>query len=183
MVASPFRELLPEQGVSASSMVRDYVDCGVGLALMLLAVALLRLSLSAVIGWRGVALLLGPAVLLTFLWLMACWGGSVFIAQLLPAAASVEDLNAGRVAVNYLIPLLALLGIVRGGRSGRDRVGRRPLAGVRSPVLRGLDNPIHHIFHQLGRDVHGFVAKPRVLADAAGRGPWEPAVVLLRPSA
>ena len=115
VVASPFQRLLSERGILTASVAGDLVDCGVGLALMLLAVALLRMNLSAVTGWRGVMLLLGPAVLLTFLWLLVCWGGSAFIGQLLPAGASVEDLSAGKVAVNYLIPLLALLTLLAVG--------------------------------------------------------------------
>ena len=40
---------------------------------------------------------------------MFLWGGAEFIGQLLPPAAPAEDLAAGRIAVNYLVPVLALL--------------------------------------------------------------------------
>ena len=115
VVASPFQRLLSERGIFTGNMAGDYVDYGVGLALMLLAVALLRMNLSAVTGWRGIMLLLGPAALLTFCWLLVCWGGSAFIGQLLPAGASAEDLSAGKVAVNYLIPLFTLLTLLAVG--------------------------------------------------------------------
>ena len=48
VVASPFQRLLSERGIFTGNMAGDYVDYGVGLALMLLAVALLRMNLSAV---------------------------------------------------------------------------------------------------------------------------------------
>ena len=115
VVASPFQRLLSERSILAGNITSDIADYGAGLALMLLAVALLRLNLSAVAGWRGIMVLLGPVALLTFWWLLVCWGGSAFIGQLLPAGAGVEDLSAGKVAVNYLIPLLALLTLLAVG--------------------------------------------------------------------
>ncbi len=115
VVASPFQRLLSERGILDASVAGDFVDFGVGLALMLLAVALLRMNLSADAGWRGVMLLLGPAVLLTLLWLLVCWGGAAFIGQFLPGGASADDLGAGKVAVNYLIPLLSLLALLAVG--------------------------------------------------------------------
>ena len=119
VVASPFQRLLSEQGLLTGNITGDLVDYGAGLALLLLAVALPRANRSAVTGWRGIMLLLGPAALLTFCWLLVCWGGSAFIGQLLPAGASADDISAGKVAVNYLIPLLTLLGLLAvGGAAG-----------------------------------------------------------------
>ena len=125
VVAGPFQNLLAGRAAFGDGMAGAYVDCGVGAALMLLAVVLLRLSPSAITpeqrrGWRRVMLLVGPATLLTWLWLTACWGGAEFIAQLLPSAgAAAEDLEAGRIAVNYLVPVLALLlSLAVGGAAG-----------------------------------------------------------------
>ena len=119
VVTSPFQRFLSERGILAGNGTDDFVDYGVGLALTLLAVALLRVNPSAVTGWRGSMLLLGPAALLTFWWLLICWGGSAFIGQLLPSGVGVGDISAGKVAVNYLIPLLTLLWLlVVGGAVG-----------------------------------------------------------------
>ncbi len=111
VVAGPFQALFIGQDGSSVGFAGAYVDCGVGLGLMLLSVAILRLNLSARIGWRGVALLLGPSILLTWLWIAGFWGGADFIGQLLPDAAPAEDLELGRIAVNYLVPVLALLAL------------------------------------------------------------------------
>ena len=72
----------------------------------------MRLNLASVIGWRGVMLLLGPAILLTWAWLTFLWGGADFVGQMLPSAVPAEDLAGGRIAVNYLIPVLALLALL-----------------------------------------------------------------------
>ena len=111
VVAGPFQNLPIGQSVVAERAAGGYVDFGVAMALMLLSVTILRLHLSGTVGWRGVALLLGPSILLAWLWLVACWGGADFIAQLLPDAVPAADVAAGRIAVNYLIPALALLAL------------------------------------------------------------------------
>jgi len=118
VVVGPFHNLLIEMqamGGAAGSLV----DCAAGAVIVLLGVAALRLNLASVIGWRGVMLLLGPAILLTWAWLMFLWGGADFIGQMLPSVVPAEDLDAGRIAVNYLVPVLALLALlVAGGTVG-----------------------------------------------------------------
>ena len=118
VIVGPFHNLLSAleaTGGGAGAMV----DCAAGGVILLLGVAALRLNLASEIGWRGVMLLLGPAILLTWVWLMFLWGGAEFISQLLPSAVPTEDLAAGRIAVNYLVPVLALLILlVAGGTVG-----------------------------------------------------------------
>ncbi len=60
-------------------------------------------------GWRRVMLVLGPAALLTWLWLTMFGSGLTPAAELLPAAAPVAELAGGKIAVNYLVPALTLL--------------------------------------------------------------------------
>ena len=108
VVVGPFHNLFEAQQGVGGGPVGAVVDCGAGAALLLLGIVALRLNLSSV-GWRRAMLLLGPAVLLTWAWLMFLWGGTDFIGQLLPSATPAEDLAAGRIAVNYLVPVLALL--------------------------------------------------------------------------
>ena len=115
VVAAPFEDLLAGIGLVDGGAAVPYVNNAVGFGLMLLALAILRLNLPGVFGWRGVALLLGPAALLTLLWLMAFWGGAGFIGQILPSAALSSDIEAGRIALNYLVPVLALLFLLAAG--------------------------------------------------------------------
>ncbi len=118
VVVGPFHNLFEaQQGVSGGP-VGALVDCGAGAALLLLAIVALRLNVSSSVGWRGTMLLLWPAVLLTWAWLMFLWGGTDFMSQLLPSAAHSEDLAAGRIAVNYLVPMLALLILLVAGGTG-----------------------------------------------------------------
>ncbi len=114
VVVGPFHNLLIEMQAKGEA-AGPLVDCGAGAVILLLGVAALRLNLASVIGWRGVMLLLGPAILLTWAWLMFLWGGADFIGQMLPLAVPAEDLAAGRVAVNYLVPVLALLVLLAAG--------------------------------------------------------------------
>lgn len=114
VVVGPFHNMLIEMqamGGAAGSLA----DWGAGAVILLLGVAGLRLNLASVIGWRGVMLLMGPAILLTWAWLMFLWGGADFIGQMLPSAVPAEDLATGRMAVNYLVPVLALLGLLVAG--------------------------------------------------------------------
>ena len=150
VVVGPFHNLLMASQVVGGGSNGPLVDCAAGAVILLLGVAALRLNLASVIGWRGVMLLLGPAVLLTWGWLMFLWGGTDFIGQMLPAAVPVEDLAGGRIAVNYLIPVLALLVLLVAGATLGIVWGRRPLVGVCGGLLRHLDRAIHHTVHQLG---------------------------------
>ena len=119
VVVGPFHNLLSTQDTTGGGPAGSLIDCGAGLGLLLLGVIVLRLNLASSVGWRGTMLLLGPVILLTWAWLMFLWGGAEFIGQLLPPAAAAEDLQAGRIAVNYLAPALALLILlVAGGTVG-----------------------------------------------------------------
>ena len=119
VVVGPLHNLLIASGVDGGGSAVSLVDCAAGALIMLLGVAALRLSLASVIGWRGVMLLLGPTVLLTWAWLTFLWGGADFVGQMLPSVVPAEDLAAGRIAVNYLVPLLALLVLlIAGGTVG-----------------------------------------------------------------
>lgn len=119
VVVGPFHNLLSALDTAGGGSTGSLIDCGAGLALLLLGVIVLRLNLASSVGWRGTMLLLGPAILLTWVWLMFLWGGAEFISQLLPSAAPAEDLQAGRITVNYLVPVLALLLLlVAGGTVG-----------------------------------------------------------------
>ena len=119
VVVGPFHNLLEARQMMGGGSAGVMVDCGAGAALVLLGIVALRLNLSWSVGWRGVTLLLGPAILLTWAWLMFLWGGADFIGQMLPPAIPAEDLAAGRIAVNYLVPALALLVLlVIGGTVG-----------------------------------------------------------------
>ena len=109
VVAGPFHNLLVASQMIGAGSAGALVDCAAGAVILLLGIVALRLNLASTIGWRGVVLLLGPGVLLTWAWLMFLWGGADFIGQMLPSVVPAEDLAAGRIAVNYLIPVLALL--------------------------------------------------------------------------
>ena len=109
VVVSPFRYLLVDVGLNVGETAAPFVDTGIGFGLMLLGLAMLSLNLADAVRWRGIALLMGSTTILTWLWLMAFWGGVALVGQLLPGAASDVDLEAGRIAVNYLVPVLALL--------------------------------------------------------------------------
>ena len=96
----PLREL-------AGTVVADFAVAAV---LTLLAVGTFRLNGMSV---RRITLVLGPSVLLTLLWLFLLSPSVMLTGAALPnsAAAATADLEAGRVAVNYLVPVLALLGL------------------------------------------------------------------------
>ena len=103
VVAGPVHLLMPDAAVGA------YLDCAAGGALLLMGAAMAYLTPDVLGGWRRITLLLGPAILLTWLWLAAFGGGLTLAAELLPAAAPASELAAGNVAVNYLVPVLTLL--------------------------------------------------------------------------
>ena len=86
------------------------VDCAAAAVLALLAVVILRLDgMSA----RRITLVLVPAILLTLLWLFLLTPSVMLSGAALPdSAAATADLEAGRIAVNYLVPVLALLGLL-----------------------------------------------------------------------
>ena len=104
VAVGPAQGLLPDAGMTAM-----YVDCVIGAGLMMMGAAMAWVAPETLRGWRRIAALLGPAAILTWLWLTAFGGGLTLAAELLPGAAPVADLDAGRVAVNYLIPVLTLL--------------------------------------------------------------------------
>lgn len=119
VIVGPFHNLLFALQSTGVGLAGALVDCGAGAVILLLGVAALRLNLASEVGWRGVMLLLGPTILLTWAWLTFLWGGADFIGQMLPSAAPADDLAAGRIAVNYLVPVLALLILlVAGGTVG-----------------------------------------------------------------
>ena len=104
VVVGPAQGLLPDSGMAAT-----YIDCAIGAGLMLMGVAMGWAAPAALGGWRRIAVVLGPAAILTWLWLAAFGSGLNLAAELLPAAAPVAELEAGQVAVNYLVPALTLL--------------------------------------------------------------------------
>ena len=104
VVVGPAQGLLPDSGMTAT-----YIDCAIGAGLMLMGVAMGWAAPAALGGWRRLAVVLGPAAILTWLWLTAFGSGLNLAAELLPAAAPVAELEAGQVAVNYLVPALTLL--------------------------------------------------------------------------
>lgn len=104
VVVGPVQGMLHEQGVMAM-----YLDCAIGAALLVMGAAMGLVAPSTLDGSRRIATLLGPSVILTWLWLAVFGGGLTLASELLPAAAPVADLEAGRVAVNYLAPVLILL--------------------------------------------------------------------------
>lgn len=119
LVVGPFDNLLWARQMTGGVLAGSLVDCGASAVILLLGVAALRLNLASEIGWRGVMLLLVPTILLAWAWLTFLWGGADFISQLLPSALPAEDLADGRIAVNYLAPVLALLvALLVGGTVG-----------------------------------------------------------------
>ena len=119
VVVGPVQGMLPDLGMTAA-----YLDCAVGGGLMLLGAAMVFVAPGAIRGWRRISLLLGLAAVFAWLWLAAFGGGLGLAGELLPAAAPVADLAAGKIAVNYVVPVLTLLlllvvggaiGIVWGG--------------------------------------------------------------------
>ena len=104
VAVGPAQGLLPDAGMTAM-----YLDCAIGAGLMMMGAAMAWVAPETLRGWRRIAALLGPTALLTWLWLAAFGGGLTLAAELLPGAAPVSDLDAGSVAVNYLVPVLTLL--------------------------------------------------------------------------
>ena len=110
VVAGPARSLLPGAGVAGT-----YIDCAGGGALLLLGAGMTYVAPGALGGWRRIATLLLPTVLATWLWLATFGSGLTLAAELLPSAAPSAELAAGNVAVNYLVPVLALLLLLAAG--------------------------------------------------------------------
>ena len=104
VVVGPVQGMLPDSG-----MMGAYLDCAVGGVLMMLGAGMAAVAPTAIRGWRRIAILLGPPAVLTWLWLTAFGSGLALAGDLLPAAAPVADLAAGKIAVNYLVPVLVLL--------------------------------------------------------------------------
>ena len=98
--------LFPDADLAGAGVV----DFAAAAVLALLAVVILRLDGMSV---RRITLVLGPAVLLTLLWLFLLTPNMMLSGGALPnsAAAATADLEAGRIAVNYLVPVLALLAL------------------------------------------------------------------------
>ena len=119
VLVGPFHNLFAAREMLGGAAGGTLVDCAGGIALILLAIAALRLNLSGSFGWRAVMLLLGPTLLVTWAWLTFLWGGAEFLSQLMPTTGYAGDLAEGRIAVNYLVPALALLALlVIGGAFG-----------------------------------------------------------------
>ena len=104
VVVGPIQEMLDEAGPA-----RMYLDCAIAAALLLMGAAMGLVAPTALGGSRRMAALLGPAAILTWLWLAAFGSGLSVAAELLPSAAPVADLAEGMIAVNYLVPVLTLL--------------------------------------------------------------------------
>lgn len=104
VVAGPVEGMLPDAGMSGA-----YIDCAIGGGLMLLGGAMSFVAPEALRNWRRMMLLLGATAIGTWLWLTAFGDGLGIAAELLPSAAPVADLETGKVAVNYIVPVLALL--------------------------------------------------------------------------
>ena len=104
VVVGPVQGMWPDAGTTAT-----YIDCAIGVGLMLLGTAMALVAPTTIQGWRRLAALLGTTAILTWLWLAAFGSGLTLAAELLPGAAPVADLDAGRVAMNYLVPVLTLL--------------------------------------------------------------------------
>lgn len=109
----------PLAGVAAFSelpaFAYGYADYGLGvLSLVLAALALWVRRQSA----RWIALAIGTALLLSLLWLTGLHNGLPIPAGAFPdaalsdTAAAASDLAAGRVAVNYLLPVAILIGLL-----------------------------------------------------------------------
>ena len=64
-------------------------------------------------------------------------------------------------------------------RGPRHLVAGPYLADMRRHLLRHLGGPLHHSLHQLGRHIHWLMAGHGILDCPAGRGPRQPALVLL----
>ena len=115
-VARPFYGLIagPEPTAEAASSLAAFADRGIALFLVWVAIAALKVEGAS---WRRIALVVGATVLLAWLWLTLFWGGLPYIAPLSPDAAA--DIADGRIAVNYLVPVLALLALcVAGAAAG-----------------------------------------------------------------
>ena len=114
VVVGPVQGMLPDLGMTAR-----YLDCTVGAGLMMMGAAMAFVAPTAIHGWRRITLLLGPAAVLTWLWLSAFGSGLGMASELLPGVVPVADLAEGRVAVNYVVPVLTLLALlVIGGAVG-----------------------------------------------------------------
>ena len=82
-------------------------------AALLLGIALAALRVEKA-SWRQTALVAGGSALLAALWLTAFSAGFGFAGGIIPGAAAA-DIEAGRVAVNYLLPAVALLAALAAG--------------------------------------------------------------------
>ena len=112
----------PLAGAAAFSelpaMSYGYADYGLGVVLLLLGVFAMRLRRQSA---RRIALTVGTALLLSLLWLTAFHSGLPISAGAFPdaalsdTAAAASDLAAGRVAVNYLLPVAILIGLLAAG--------------------------------------------------------------------
>ena len=103
-VSRPFYGLLAGPEPADAGGLAAFVDRGIAVFLVWVAIAALKVEGAS---WRRIALVVGATVLLAWLWLALFWGGLPYIAQLAPDAAG--DIADGRIAVNYLVPALALL--------------------------------------------------------------------------
>ena len=98
-----------------------YADYGLGAGLLLLAIFAMAVRRQ---GARRVALVVGSALLLSLMWLTALHSGLPIPAGAFPEAAwsgeaeAASDLAAGRVAVNYLLPVAILIGLLAAGIAG-----------------------------------------------------------------
>ena len=94
-------------GEAGGGAVVNFLIAG---ALIIVAVVVLRLEGLSV---RRMTLVLGPVLLLTWLWLAVASGDVAFAGAALPEGVrAAADLESGLVAVNYLIPVAALLALL-----------------------------------------------------------------------
>lgn len=112
----------PLSGIPAFSelpaMAYGYADYGLGAVLLLPAVSAMALRRQSA---RRIALVLGATLLLSLAWLTAFHSGLPIPAGAFPdaalsdTAAAASDLAAGRVAVNYLLPVVILIALLAAG--------------------------------------------------------------------
>ena len=121
--ALPLSSSVGESAMGESAVAAYvYGDYGLGAGMLLLAIFAMAVRRQ---GARRIALVVGTALLLSLLWLTALHGGLPIPAGAFPEAAwsgeaeaAASDLAAGRVAVNYLLPVAILIGLLAVGVAG-----------------------------------------------------------------
>ena len=171
VVVGPVQGMMSEPGAAGM-----YLDCAIAAALLVMGTAMAFVAPAALGGWRRMAALLGPAAILTWLWLAAFGGGLTVAAELLPSAAPVSDLAEGKIAVNYMVPVLTLLLLLAVGGAVGIAWGGGVWILSAGAVLRDLGNAVHDVFHELAGSFHrGWQSLGYWLAQqevARGNQPW-----------